>query len=139
MIELLLQRRITMKRIKCPKCELNYMFEGQEMCEVCLKEKSRNIYNKTNSFNSVEDYYKAMESSRSSASPWFFDKYLKDIESRYDELTSDLGYKQEYIKCIFETEQRDSEITGTTTRVDSVIRFIRLARELSVFIENQNK
>ena len=80
-----------------------------------------------------------MESSRSSASPWFFNKYLKDIESRYDELTSDLGYKQEYIKCIFETEQRDSEITGTTTRVDSVIRFIRLARELSVFIENQNK
>ena len=33
-----------MKRIKCPKCELNYMFEGQEMCEVCLKEKPRNIY-----------------------------------------------------------------------------------------------
>ena len=128
-----------MKRIKCPKCELNYMFEGQEMCEVCLKEKPRNIYNRTNSFNSVEDYYKAMEGSRSSASPWFFNKYLKDIESRYDELTSDLGYKQEYIKCIFETEQRDSEITGTTTRVDSVIRFIRLARELSVFIENQNK
>ena len=53
-----------MKRIKCPKCELNYMFEGQEMCEVCLKEKPRNIYNRTNSFNSVEDYYKAMESSK---------------------------------------------------------------------------
>ena len=38
MIELLLQRRITMKRIKCPKCELNYMLEGQEYCDVCKAE-----------------------------------------------------------------------------------------------------
>lgn len=127
-----------MKFIKCPKCELNYMEEGKIMCDTCGKQKSHTTHTMTHSCKTMEEYKKCIESARSSASPWFFNKYLKDIEEHYEELTTDPIYKQEYIKRIFETEGRDSAISGTRVRVDSTIRFIKLTRELITVLEKPN-
>ena len=123
-----------MNKIKCPKCEVNCISEGEEMCDVCANKVSRSAYNK-NSLNSVAEYNNAMNKARSSASPWFFKKYLEEIENNYDDFVLDLARKQAFIEKVFNIEKRDSSINGTVTRVNSVIRYIRLKRELISFVQ----
>ena len=46
------------------------------------------------------------------------------IFEKYDQLRSDKGYKLEFVKQIFRESERDSDLGGTRTRVNALIRII---------------
>lgn len=59
-----------------------------------------------------------------SAGGWFAGEYSNLIFERYDQLRSDKGYKLDLVKQIFRESERDSDLGGTRTRVNALIRII---------------
>ncbi len=60
-----------------------------------------------------------------SAGGWFVGLYTGIIQSQLERLETDREYKKRFIQKIHESEGRDKDLGGTTTRVNSVIRIVR--------------
>jgi len=76
-----------------------------------------------------------------SAGGWFVGEYAALIFENYDQLQSDKSYKSEFIKKIYRERCRDSDLGGTITRVNSLLRIIRrheLANALKYVIDSDN-
>lgn len=121
---------------KCELCELNYVDDNEKLCSICAQAFSKKKdYNISYEYKTAYEYENKINDSINSASKWFLEKYKKEILDNYDLLVNDLGYKQAYIKQIFEKEKRDSDVNGTTTRVNAVIRYLKLKREYIIFLQ----
>jgi len=59
-----------------------------------------------------------------SAGGWFVGEYAAIVDEHYEQLENDKGYKAEFIKKIYLEGGRDSEIGGTRTRVNALMRII---------------
>lgn len=69
-----------------------------------------------------------------SAGGWFVGEYATTIFEKFDQLKSDKEFKAAFIKQIFRDRGRDSDLGGTRTRVNALIRIIE-RRELIEALE----
>ena len=59
-----------------------------------------------------------------SAGGWFVGEYATTIFEKFDQLKSDKDFKAAFIKQIFRDRGRDSDLGGTRTRVNALMRII---------------
>lgn len=59
-----------------------------------------------------------------SAGAWFVGGYSQELYTNLQRIQNEPLYKREIIQRIFEETGRDSDIGGTTTRVNSLLRII---------------
>lgn len=69
-----------------------------------------------------------------SAGGWFVGEYAELIFEKYAQLKSDRSYKSEFVKQIYRERGRDSDLGGTRTRVNALLRIIE-RRELIKALE----
>ncbi|QBP39714.1 hypothetical protein [Paenisporosarcina antarctica] len=61
-----------------------------------------------------------------SAGCWFVGYYAAQVFDNYNRLETDRMYKKIFIQNIFEKDQRDRTIGGTGTRVNSLMKIVRM-------------
>ena len=59
-----------------------------------------------------------------SAGAWFVGGYSQELYTNIQRIQNEPLYKREIIQRIFEETGRDSQVRGTTTRVNSVLKII---------------
>ena len=59
-----------------------------------------------------------------SAGAWFVGGYSQELNTNLQRIQNEPLYKRDLIQRIFEETGRDSQVRGTTTRVNSVLKII---------------
>jgi len=76
-----------------------------------------------------------------SAGGWFVGEYAALVYELYEKLKNDNEYKTEFIKQIYLETGRDNDLSGTRTRVNSLMRIIQrheLVEALEYIIKSDN-
>ncbi|QGM30149.1 hypothetical protein GI482_07065 [Bacillus sp. N3536] len=69
---------------------------------------------------------KTLKRAIESAGCWFVAHYTSEVLNNYPSLETNRAFKKSFTQTIFEKEQRDRTIGGTQTRINSLMKIVRI-------------